>query len=250
MRLQDLLLLVEEAVQSKAAWIIGNHNLHSLYLYHRDPGMQAFYALAPYTFIDGMSLVLVGRLLGLPFGREHRLTGVDWLRPVLRHCSARSWRVFFLGSRPGVAARAAALLQAEIPGLEVETAHGYFDMTAGSTENEAVLAQIRAFRPQVLIVGMGMPRQEQWVAANVMRLDQCAVLNQGGIFDYVAGVVRTPPRLAGQLGLEWLFRFIEEPTRLWRRYLIEPLLLLPIFLNEYVRRSRAPLSSHLHKQDP
>jgi N-acetylglucosaminyldiphosphoundecaprenol N-acetyl-beta-D-mannosaminyltransferase len=243
MRTDDLLAVLEQAVQSEALWVIGNHNLHSLTLFQRDPEMRAFYALARCTFIDGMSLILLGRLLGLPFHRAHRLAGVEWLWPVLRHCRAHGWRVFLLGSRPGVADRAAAILRAELPGLEVETAHGYFDATTGSAESEAMLARLEAFRPQVLIVGMGMPRQERWIAAYAARLGPCAVLNQGALIDYVAGVVPTPPRLVGQLGLEWLSRLLAEPTRLWRRYLVEPWGVVPLVLQEYVRHLRAAASA-------
>jgi N-acetylglucosaminyldiphosphoundecaprenol N-acetyl-beta-D-mannosaminyltransferase len=239
MRVEDLLMVLRQAVESESPWVIGNHNLHSLYLYHRDPEMRAFYALARCTFVDGMSLVLAGRLLGVPLGRDQRLAGVDWLHPVLRQCRSLGWRVFLLGSRPGVAERAAAILTSKLPGLELETAHGYFDSTPGSGESEAVVARLQEYRPQVLIVCMGMPRQERWIAAHVSRLAPCAVLNQGALLDYVAGEVPTPPRLAGRLGLEWLSRLVAEPARLWRRYLVEPWSLLPVFLREYARHVRA-----------
>ena len=72
------------------------------------------------------------------------------------------------------------------------------------------------------MVGMSMPRQERWVLDNFERLNTNAILTAGATLDYAAGAVPTPPRWAGKLGLEWLFRLVAEPKRLWRRYLVEP----------------------------
>jgi N-acetylglucosaminyldiphosphoundecaprenol N-acetyl-beta-D-mannosaminyltransferase len=232
MRLHDLLASVEQAVGSGERWIIANHNLHSLCVHQTDPKMRAFYAQARCTFVDGMGVVLLGRLLGLPLRRDQRITAVDWLRPVLRMCRDRGWRVLFLGARPGVAAKAAGVLMGDIPGLQVEVAHGYFDVTPGSSENEAVLDRITAYRPDVLIVGMGMPRQEHWIVDNLDRIPAGAIFNQGGFLDYLAGVVTTPPRWTGRVGFEWLARLLADPARLWSRYLVEPWQLAPRVLRE------------------
>jgi N-acetylglucosaminyldiphosphoundecaprenol N-acetyl-beta-D-mannosaminyltransferase len=230
MRLQDLLASVEEAVGSGERWIIANHNLHSLCVHQRDPKMRAFYAQARCTFVDGMAVILLGRLVGLPLQRDQRITAVDWLRPVLRMCRDRGWRVFFLGARPGVATKAAEILVAEIPGLQLEVAHGYFDVTPDSAENRAVLDRITAYRPEVLIVGMGMPRQEHWIADHLDRIAAGVIFNQGGFLDYVAGVTPTPPRWLARSGFEWLARLFADPARLWRRYLVEPWELAPLVI--------------------
>lgn len=152
-----------EAIDSDARTVIGNHNLHSVYLYHRDAKMRRFYGRARYVFIDGMPLVWAGRALGYPLRREHRMTSIDWLRPMLPEAVARGWRVLFLGSRPGVADRAAAMLRAEFPGLQIEGRHGYFDPRPGSESGEAVLEELQRYRPDILCLGMGMPRQEHWI---------------------------------------------------------------------------------------
>jgi N-acetylglucosaminyldiphosphoundecaprenol N-acetyl-beta-D-mannosaminyltransferase len=232
MRLHDLLATVEDAVASGQRWIIANHNLHSLCIHQRDAKMRAFYAQARCTFVDGMGVVLLGRLLGLPVRRDQRITAVDWLRPVLGMCRDRGWRVFFLGARPGVAAEAARILSGDIPGLQLEVAHGYFDVTPGSAENEALLERISIYRPEVLIVGMGMPRQEYWIVDHLDRITARAIFNQGGFLDYVAGVTGTPPRWTGRTGLEWLARLLADPPRLWHRYLVEPWELAPQLLRE------------------
>ena len=223
---------VIEAVAARRRSIIANHNLHSLYLYHHDAAVRAFYDHAAAVHIDGMSLVLFGKLLRLPLSRAHRLTPLDWIRPLLAEAARRRWRVFYLGGRPGVAERGAARLRAEFPGLALETAHGYFDASREGAENRAVVDTINHCRPDLLLVGMGMPRQERWILENREALDAGAIFNVGGLLDYVAGATATPPRWMGRLGLEWLFRLLSDPSRLWKRYLIEPWFVGKIFLAE------------------
>jgi len=135
----------------------------------------------------------------------------------------RSWRVFYLGSRPGIADEGARKLIETYSGIDLEYAHGHFD-SAGE-ENQKILERIGSYSPHILFVGMGMPRQEHWILDNLEHLGTAVVLPCGAAIDYVAGEIRTPPRWAGRWGLEWLFRLIAEPGRLWRRYLIEPWLL-------------------------
>jgi N-acetylglucosaminyldiphosphoundecaprenol N-acetyl-beta-D-mannosaminyltransferase len=232
----ELNALITDAITRSQHWIIAHHNLHSIYLYHNDTKMRAFYVKADYIHVDGMALVLLGRLLGLPLKQEHRVTYADWTTPLIAEAAQQGWRVFYLGSRPGVADQGAKILQQRFPSLQIATAHGYFDARPDSQENQAVLARINAYQPHVLIVGMSMPRQEHWVLDNLEQVSANAILTAGAAFDYVAGAVPTPPRWAGRWGLEWLFRLVSEPRRLWRRYLVEPWFLLWLFLAERFKR--------------
>jgi len=150
----------------------------------------------------------------------------------MAQAAQRGWRVFYLGSKPGVAERGAEILQQRFSGLQIATAHGYFDARPDSQENQAILAAINTYQPHVLMVGMSMPRQEHWVLDNLDRLRANAILPAGAAIDYVAGAVPTPPRWAGRWGLEWLFRLVAEPGRLWRRYFVEPWFVLMLVLSE------------------
>lgn len=224
--------LITESITRSERWIIANHNLHSIYLYHKDAKMRAFYAKADYIHVDGMVLVLLGRLLGLPLRREHRVTYADWTMPLIAKAAQQGWRVFYLGSKPGVAEQGARILLEKFPSLQIATAHGYFDARPNNQENQAVLARISAYQPHVLMVGMSMPRQEHWVLDNLDQLSANAILPSGAAIDYVVGAIPTPPRWAGRFGLEWLFRLIAEPRRLGGRYLVEPWFVLRLFLSE------------------
>ncbi|HZS60644.1 MAG TPA: WecB/TagA/CpsF family glycosyltransferase, partial [Gemmatimonadaceae bacterium] len=116
--------------------------------------------------------------------------------------------------------------------------HGYFDHTPGSADNKAVLADIAGFEPNVLMVGLGMPRQEHWVHAHRAETTANAILLAGAALDYVAGAVPTPPRWAGRWSLEWAFRLAAEPRRLGRRYLVEPWPVLGLFVREWFRKGK------------
>jgi N-acetylglucosaminyldiphosphoundecaprenol N-acetyl-beta-D-mannosaminyltransferase len=230
--LNQLNTLIATAIQGHYRWVIANHNLHSLYLYHHDPKMCDFFTQADYVHSDGMAVVFLGKLLGLPLKREHRVTYADWTMPLMAEAAQKGWRVFYLGSQPEVAEQGAKILRQKFPNLQMATANGYFDAHPDSPENQAIIDAINAYQPQVLMVGMSMPRQEHWILDNRDRLCVNVILPAGAAIDYVAGAVPTPPRWAGQVGLEWLFRLLAEPKRLWRRYLVEPWFLLRLILRD------------------
>lgn len=238
MTVDELFAAIDHAIAQRERWVIGNHNLHSVHLYHRDVAMRRFCEQADRVFIDGMALVHAGRALGLPLRRAHRSTSADWMMPLLRRAAERGWRVFLLGARPGVAERAAARIRSVLPGLQVAVAHGYFDETPDSAGSREVLDLIRRFEPQLLVVGMGMPRQERWILENRHQIAANAILNLGAIIDYLAGEIPIPPRWMAAVGLEWLGRLAFEPRRLWRRYLVEPWSLIPLLLADLARARR------------
>ena len=209
--------------------IIANHNLHSVYLSHRDEAMASFYSLADRTHIDGMGVVLLGRLCGVPLQRSMRVTYVDWLPQLLGRAAQEGWRVFYLGSRPGVAEVGAQRFRRMFPDLKISSHHGYFDT---ATDSGRIIDLIQAAQPNVLLVGMGMPRQEKWIAENYHRLSANVILTAGAAIDYFANAAVAPPRWMGRLGLEWTCRLVAEPARLWRRYLVEPWSLLRLLVQE------------------
>jgi N-acetylglucosaminyldiphosphoundecaprenol N-acetyl-beta-D-mannosaminyltransferase len=214
--------IVVAAISCNKRTLIANHNLHSLYLFHRNPEFRSFYKLADVVHADGLGIVLLSALSDIPLLREHRTTYIDWMPDLVALAAANRWRLFYVGSKPGIAAQGAARLVKEWPDLQIETHHGYFDAARTAPENRRLLQQIQEYKPDVLLVGMGMPRQERWIAENLPDLCCNVILPAGAAMDYIAGVVPTPPRWTGLVGLEWLFRLWKEPKRLASRYLIEP----------------------------
>lgn len=230
----DLLEITEQEINQNNKTVISNHNLHSIYIYHHDEQMREFYRLPNYIHIDGMPIVWLGQLFRYPLTRENRLTSLDWLEPMFHKCAEKEWRVFFLGSEPGVPEKAAAYFKEKVPGLHLQTHHGFF--TVNNEENEEVIHKINEFQPHLLMVGMGMPRQEKWIYDNIRQLKANTIWNLGAFMDYYAGVKPLPPRWMGKIGLEWLYRLYSEPTRLWKRYCIEPIFILKLALLEAIHR--------------
>jgi N-acetylglucosaminyldiphosphoundecaprenol N-acetyl-beta-D-mannosaminyltransferase len=204
--------------------VIAHLNLHGVYLYHRHEEMRQLHEAAELVYFDGMSLVLWAKLLGLKVSRQHRVTFLDYKDQLFALADERSWRVFYLGGRPGVAAKAAQQVRDSYPNLTLRCHHGYL---ATDADNARVVAQIREFRPQFVLVGMGMPIQEKWLLRNHHHFPSTALIAVGAGFDYLAGEVPTPGRWLGAIGFEWLYRLCSEPRRLAYRYLVEPWFLLP-----------------------
>jgi len=150
-------------------------------------------------------------------GSGHNFVGTDFVPDFCRYTSQKGYRFFFLGSKPGVAAAARQRLAALVPDVVVTgDHHGYFD----DDRSPQIIDTINATRSDILLVAMGNPRQEQWIARHLDGLNVPVCIGVGALFDYLSGHVTRAPRWMLDLGLEWLFRLLLEPGRMWQRYLI------------------------------
>jgi N-acetylglucosaminyldiphosphoundecaprenol N-acetyl-beta-D-mannosaminyltransferase len=199
-------------------------NVHGLNLAQRDERFRSIINSSSAVLCDGYGAGLAAQLNGLQ--PAHRLTYPDWSTELAQLSARHRLSIYFLGGRRNVAARALARMKVETPEMiAAGSHHGYFDLNAGSDENEAVIREINAARPDILMVGFGMPLQEYWLDDNAARLDAGALMTGGAVFDYIAGTARRGPSWMTDHGFEWLARLIIEPRRLWRRYLLG----LPLF---------------------
>jgi len=241
-----LLDLVTNSIAARQKIVIAHHNLHSLCLHSRSDwdavSLRRFYDEAQYTLADGMSMVALGRLLGHRIGIRHRVAYNDWLPFMLPIAVQRQWRIFYLGSTPDAAAKGGEVLCNRFPGLQLKVHHGHFDAQYESDDNAKVMAEISRYRPHILFVGMGVPRQEQWIHENLNDIDANVILPSGATLDYIAGSKRMAPRWMGKIGLEWAFRLTTEPRRLGFRYLVEPWSLLSAVLTNNLAKSREATS--------
>ncbi|CAN5372207.1 WecB/TagA/CpsF family glycosyltransferase [soil metagenome] len=221
-RPEEVFHFVARKVASRESGIVANHNLHSLYLIRRDNKIAEFYRKADLIEVDSVPLIFWARIVGRASRRFHRCTYLDWRNAFWKRATAENWKVFFVGGAPGVGEKAVARIRTDWPKAQIQTHHGYFDVKPNSDENQAVVEAIRAYKPDIVLVGMGMPRQEIWLLDNHDKLDACVSFTVGGAFDYEAGVQRPSPRWMGQVGMEWLFRLMVDPQRLFARYCLEP----------------------------
>lgn len=188
-------------------------NAEGLFRAKEDASFGEALAIADLVHADGMPIVWFSPL----FGRRlpEKLTTTDVVHPIAQHAAQQGHSFYFLGARPGVAEKAAAVLVARYPGLQVVGTHdGYFE------KDEVVIQEINRLRPDVLWVGLGRPRQEFWAVRNRGRLQVPVIKTCGGLFDFISGRVRRGPKWMTDNGLEWLYRLWAEPRRLGRRYLV------------------------------
>ena len=236
LRLEEMLACMAGVVAARQRAIVAYANVHTLNLAYSQPRFRAFLNRCDLVFCDGFGVKWGAWLVGARI--PERFTHPDWLARLAELACRDGFSLFLIGARPGVTERVAAQFQQRFPGLRIAgTCHGYFDKSPGSAENAAVIEAINAAKPDVLIVGFGMPVQEHWLEENWAAIDARVALTAGAAFDYLAGEVRRAPPWMTDHGLEWLGRLLIEPRRLWRRYLIGN----PIFLWRVLLQRRGRL---------
>ncbi len=182
-----------------------------------DPHLHRIMAGSTLVLPDGMPLVWAAGLLGCPL--VERVTGVD-LVPRLAELSARKgYGIFLLGAKPGVAERAARLLERTYPGVRIVGTCAPAEENLIRMDHNQILDQIHGANPDILLVAFGNPKQEKWIWMHRKRLGVPLSMGVGGSFDILAGDVRRAPRWIQRCGLEWAMRLIQEPVRLGPRYL-------------------------------
>jgi N-acetylglucosaminyldiphosphoundecaprenol N-acetyl-beta-D-mannosaminyltransferase len=167
------------------------------------------------VFADGIGVRVAGAILGQPV--RDNVNGTDLFPLLAKALEYMGKRIYLLGGQPGVAEGVARWLAANYPGVEVAGFHhGYF-----TTDKEAdVIEEIRTSGADLVLVAFGAPRQELWVRRNLAKLGAKVVIGVGGLLDFFSGRIPRAPHWVRKLGMEWCYRFWQEPTRLWRRYLI------------------------------
>jgi N-acetylglucosaminyldiphosphoundecaprenol N-acetyl-beta-D-mannosaminyltransferase len=206
-----LLDQVERLVVGNAPATIGYVNAHVLNTARQDAALTRFLTQLDICYADGNSVVMAARWLGTPL--PGRMTGADWIWDLCARARDSSWRLAWVGGRPGVADTAAAAIEAHHPGIFVHTEHGF------QTDAAAVVRAVNASQPDIVLVGMGTPTQERWISANRPALSAQVVWAVGATADFVSGRTARGPRWLTDRH-EWLARLAVEPRRLGRRYLV------------------------------
>ena len=197
----------------------------------RDPGLRRIINDCDLINADGMPVVWASRLLGKPL--KERVTGVDLFEALMARAAQKGWRVFLLGAREEVVSGVARLYPARYPGLTIA---GYRNGYWSKAEEEAVVAQISAARPDILFVAISSPTKEAFLARYQAAMKVPFAMGVGGTFDVAVGHVKRAPVWMQKAGLEWFYRFLQEPRRMFRRYFIEDMAFVALFAREWVRR--------------
>jgi N-acetylglucosaminyldiphosphoundecaprenol N-acetyl-beta-D-mannosaminyltransferase len=248
---------IGEVVERMRGWIRardGSHSIaatsmHGIVEAQHDPSFKDVLNATDLVVADGMPLVWLGRRQGHPLRR--RVYGPDLLLAFCEDSAGQGYRHFFYGGEPGVAERLAESLKTRFRGLNVVGTYSPPFRQLSANEDEEIVEMIGRAAPDVLWVGLGAPKQERWIHEHKSRLRVPVVVGVGAAFDMLSGRRKQAPRWMRERGLEWFFRLLHEPRRLWRRYLIYGSQFIAYLLLETLRLKNSEASrSCLTKQTP
>jgi N-acetylglucosaminyldiphosphoundecaprenol N-acetyl-beta-D-mannosaminyltransferase len=216
-QIPDVIAQMENWIAERApSHFVAVTGMHGVTEAQHDPLFKQILNSADLVVPDGMPLVWLGRHHGHPL--ERRVYGPELMQTFCRATGSK-YRHFFYGGMPGVAALIANVLESK-HGISVVGHYSPPFRALSNQEDEEIISLINAARPDVLWVGLSTPKQERWMYEHRPRLLVPAMVGVGAAFDLNSGRSRQAPRWMREHGLEWLFRLLQEPRRLWKRYLI------------------------------
>ena len=190
----------------------------------QDADFAAALAAADLVIPDGIGIVYASRLTANKIAQ--RVPGIELLLDIFDKIKDTGHSVYFLGGSPGVAEIAANNMREKFPGLGVcGSHHGYF----GDEDDDTMVAEINAAKADIVLVGLGFPRQEKWICRHKDRIDAKILMGVGGSFDVLSGKVRRAPVFFQKIGMEWLYRLIRQPKRIWRQRVLIKFALLVLY---------------------
>lgn len=211
--------IIEKFIVQKKKSLIATANAEMIMMAHKDNELKAILNEADMVVADGAGTVWAARHLG--FSMPERVAGYDLVQCLLKRAPKKGVKVFFFGSAPGVAQKAKAAAEKKYAGISiVGVRDGYFK----PGEEQAVIAEINEAKPDLLLVALGVPRQEKWIKRYLPELDVSVAIGVGGTLDVMAGVVKRAPVWMQKAKIEWLYRGLLQPKRLGR------LMALPKFI--------------------
>ena len=197
-------------------------NAEIIYQANRNEKMRNVINQAQMVTADGSGVVWASKQLGRPL--RQRVTGIDLVNSICEQSARKGWKLYILGSAPGVAATAAVNIRQKFPGCNiVGTHHGYFN----AKEEKQIVAELLQLQPDVLFVALGAPKQEYWIAEHMAQLQIPVSMGIGGSMDVLSGNVKRAPRWMQKMSLEWLYRLLIQPTR-FKRVLALPKFMLAV----------------------
>lgn len=211
-------------------------NVHSVMTARRDPAVASALQAVDLACPDGVPLVWALRALGRR--GQRRVYGPDLMELALPYGVPLGWRHYLYGATPETLDRLRVAAERMAPGVDIVGAHAPPFRPLTEAERTAVLDDIRASGADVLWVGLGMPKQELWADDVKDELPGVAIMSVGAAFDLLSGTIPQAPDWIQRLGMEWLFRLLQEPRRLWRRYLVNNPAFLVAFARQWVAERR------------
>ncbi|MED3756151.1 WecB/TagA/CpsF family glycosyltransferase [Geobacillus stearothermophilus] len=210
---KEALTIIEKRIKQKQKTQIFFLNAHCFNVAQKDTLYRNILNKADLVLNDGIGVEIGSKLFKIKL--KENMNGTDFTPEVLKFARDKNLRVFLFGSYPGVAEKAAEKLKKQIPNLKiVGYLHGYFDNL------NSVIELINKSNSDLLIVALGVPLQEKWIASNLDKLNVKVAIGVGAFLDFASQRVKRAPLWVRKIKMEWVYRLMLEPKRLWKRYLI------------------------------
>ena len=227
--------IIASAIERKKGLVV-TPNVDHVVMLQDDPFMLEVFQAAMFRFADGMPLVWFSKIVFGQSSLPSRVTGADLLIELCRASVGKGLSVYFLGGNPGVAEQAALELSMKFPGLRLAGVYcPPFGFENDEQETSKIVTQINDSNADILFIGVGAPKQEKWAHSNFNKLNTGPILGIGAAFDFASGIQKRAPVIFQNMGLEWAWRLLSEPRRLWRRYLLRDSRFLGIAFREYLK---------------
>lgn len=224
--LLEALEKIDDLIASGGCHHVVTANPEILYRALSDKGLYETIAQASLVTADGQGVLLAGKLLDQPF--KARVTGIDLAEALCATSGERGHKIYFLGGKEGISKKAQMAILRRYPNANiVGEHHGYF-----KNDIEPLLADLREKKPDILLVAMGSPYQEEFILRYQKLLNIPVAIGVGGTLDVFSGEVKRAPELVQTLKLEWAYRILSDPKR-WRRTLVLPKFVLAVLKEKY-----------------
>ena len=229
--LAEFLTRCDELIAKREPTYVITPNVDHIVQLQKNREFRRTYDESVLNVADGVPLLWAAKFLGTPL--KEKISGSDLLPIICREASQKGFRLFFMGGRPGAVELSAINLCEKYPGLQVVGTYcPPYGFEKDDVENEKIVNLIRESNPDILFVGLGAPKQENWIYRFRLRYNVPISIGVGASFEFAAGMVKRAPVWMQKVGLEWFWRVLMEPGRLWRRYLVDDMQFFPIIFKQ------------------
>lgn len=219
---------IDRLIQKDKNGYVVTPNIDHIVKLETDTVLQQVYANADIILTDGKPMIWMSRWYGTPI--KEKVSGSDLFPRLCELAAAKEYRVFLLGAAEGVAARAAANLQKKFPGLMIAGTYSPpFGFEKDEKELNHIIQVVAEAKPHILVVGLGCPKQEKFIYKYRNDLKVPVSLGLGASIDFEAGIIKRAPKWMADHGFEWLYRVVQDPKRLMRRYFIDDVKIIKMF---------------------
>ena len=206
-------------------------NASKIVLMEKDHNLNSIVNECPIINADGASIILAAKFLRIPL--RERVTGIDLFQELLKISNKKKYRVFLFGAKEHVVLKVKKFIEKTYPMISIV---GYRNGFFSESEEAEIVSQISMSKADIVFVAFSSPKKEYWINKYLIEMNAPFVMGVGGSFDVIAGVTKRAPLWMQKFGLEWFYRFIQEPRRMWRRYIIGNLIFIYLIIKYKLKK--------------